>query len=82
MKNSQFYIKNHIFMENNENQVILDKLIFANNFTDRTRASLTPGQSSRLIQIIAEIELEKGSPPVWHQVSKNMFENNYLEFQS
>ena len=66
-------------MESNQD---IDKLILDNTVTNRVRHQLTPEQSARLMQIIDEIEKEKGSPPVWHQVRKNMYENDYIEFQN
>ena len=60
----------------------IDALIYANNITDRKRRVLSEVQSSKLMQIIGELELQKGTPPTWHEIRKNMHENNYIEFQN
>lgn len=60
----------------------IDQVIAAYNEKVKIRAPISPEQVTKLIEIIKKLEQEKGSPPTWHQVRKDMHENDYDEFKN
>ena len=60
----------------------IDALIHANQVTNRKRRVLSEAESKRFMQIIGDLEKQKDTPPTWHDIRKNMHENDYEEFKN